>query len=381
MTKRRGNGDGAIYRRASDNLWVGSLTLPFAGGKRRRKVVYGKTRADVVKKLRDVQTKIDRGSALPDERLTTKDFLDRWVKDVLPGTIKDSTLAQYEDVLNRYVIPFVGRTRLARLGPQDVQQMMRGLEDRGLSPRTRRQARAILRRALNHAERWELVTRNAAALVECPKIGGSEIDDALTLNEATCLLETLRGDRNEALITLGLMTGLRKGELLALKWENVDLDANELSVVGTLKRGKGVGLYIDTPKTARATRTIPIPLRCSRALTAHRKRQLEQRLALGPAWHENGLVFASPIGTPIDPRNLTRKYHSITEAAGLGRRRFHALRHSAATLMLENGVPLEVISRTLGHAGLAITADVYAKVSRGLQRQAADAMEAALRSG
>lgn len=375
---RRGNGEGSVYRRTSDGLWVGLVDLGCHEGKRKRKSVYGRTRSEVLKKVREVLSKADRGLSFPDERLTTEDYLNRWVAEVLPGTIKDSTVDQYNDILKRYVIPFVGRVRLARLGPQHVQQMMRELENRGLSPRTRRQARAILRRALNHAERWELVSRNAAALVECPRIVGSEIDDALTLAEAQELLKTVAGEDDEAIVTVALMMGLRRGEILALHWADVDLEQRELTVRYTLKRRVGYGLVLDTPKTAHANRTLPIPEKCIRALRTLRRRQTEQRLRLGAAWEDRGLVFTTPGGTPVDPRNLTRRYHALTERAGLGPRRFHALRHSAATLMLANNVPLEVISKTLGHAGLAITSDVYAKVTGGLQRQAADAMEAAL---
>lgn len=376
MTKRRGHGEGSIYQRASDGLWVGTVDLGWENGTRRRKTVYAKTKADAAKKLRGVQSKVDRGQTLPDERRSTGDYLRWWVTDVLPGTVKDSTAEQYADVLNRYVLPYVGRVALARLGPQHVQTMLRELEERGLSPRTRRQARAILRRALGHAERWDWVSRNAAALVECPKIEGSETDDALTLDEARRLLATVSGEEDEALVTVAIMVGLRRGEVLALRWTDVDLDASELTVRGTLKRRVGLGLVVDTPKTAHGHRTIPLPAVCVRALREQRRRQTRQRIRVGPAWRDTGFIFTTPIGTPIDPRNLTRRYHELTIRAGLGRRRFHALRHSAATLMLAQGVPLEVISATLGHAGLAITADVYAKVTRGLQRQAADAMDA-----
>ena len=138
---------------------------------------------------------------------------------------------------------------------------------------------------------------------------------------------------------------------------------------------------VETPKTNAGRRTLPLPRTALDALRSHRTRQAAERLAVGPRWNETGFVFTSPIGTPLDPRNVTREFHEVCERAGLGRRRMHALRHSAATLMLSEGVPLEVISETLGHAGYAITADVYAKVVPKLQRRAADAMDLAIGRG
>jgi len=381
VTRRRGQGEGSIYRRQSDGLWVGVAELGWHEGSRKRKNVYAKTRAEVARKLRETQAHVDSGHVLPDERRSTADYLLWWLTEVLPGTVKDSTADQYADIVGRYVLPFVGKVALGKLSPQHVQAMLRELESRGLSPRTRRQTRAILRRALGHAERWSLVSRNAAALVECPRIEGSAIDDALSLDEARRLLAIVAGEEDEAIVTVALMMGLRRGEALALRWTDVDLEAGQLTIRGTLKRRVGIGLVVDTPKTAHGYRTLPLPSFCVRALRNHRRRQAQQRMRLGPEWNDTGFVFTTPAGTPIDPRNLTRRYHVLTVRAGLGPRRFHALRHSAATLMLANGVPLEVISRTLGHAGLAITADVYAKVTKGLQRQAADAMDTAFDLG
>ena len=375
--KRRGAGEGSVYKRASDGKWVGVADLGWEDGKRNRKTVYGKTQAQVIARLRALRTDIDRGLPIPDQRRTTESFLLWWAAEVLPGTVKDSTAADYRYVLSRYVTPYVGKVALARLAPQHVQSMLRSLERKGLGSSTRRYARAVLSRALRDAERWGMVTRNVAALVAAPARDKSKLDDALGLDEANQLLKAAAGARLEALVTVALAVGLRKGEALGLRWVDVDLDRATLSVTGTLKRRKGAGLVRDTPKTERAHRTIPLPTVCVYALRAHRRRQTAERLAAGTSWQDSGHVFTTPIGSPIDPRNLTRHYHELTERAGLGHGRFHALRHSAATIMLSLGVPLEVISKTLGHAGYAITADIYAHVGEKLQRQAADAMDGA----
>jgi integrase len=377
MSARRGHGEGSIHRR-SDGRWCGVIDLGWHDGKRKRKYIYGKTRRDVVEKMTSASHANVKGLPLPDERRTTGNYLEWWVQEVVPGTVKVQTEHGYARVIRAYVIPHVGRVPLARLGPQHVQSMLRTLEHRGLSPRTRQYARAVLRRALGQAERWGLVSRNAAALVDAPKQTPVKIDDALDLDEARSLLRASRGHRLEALVRLALSVGLRKGEALALRWDAIDLDQGRLSVVATIDRVRGGGLVIGEPKTARSRRTVPLPGVCLEALREHRRRQVGERLSAGPAWHEDDFVFTTPIGTPLDGRNVTRWFHELCAKAQIERRRFHALRHSAATLMLAQGVPLEVISRTLGHAGYAITADVYAHVGEALLRSGADAMDRAL---
>jgi integrase len=378
MAKRRGSGEGSIFKR-SDGKWVASVDLGWKAGKRQRKVLYGKTRADVATRLRQLQSNVDRGIPISDERRTTAEYLTWWSTNVLPGTVKSSTADDYRWVLERYVIPHVGRVRLSKLNPQHVQSMLRELEDAGLSPRTRRYARAVLRSALSHAEKWELVPRNAAALVDSPRLDGPCIDDALDVAQARRLLDAADRHRLAALVTVALALGLRRGEGLALQWADVDFERSTITVNGTLKRQRGVGLVVDTPKTVNGRRTIALPTICVRSLREHKLRQAREHLAAGPHWSDTGFVFVTPIGTPIDPRNLTREFHKICGNAGLPRLRFHALRHSAATIMLAQGVPLEVISKTLGHGGYAITADIYAKVRDDLQRTAATAIDDAFR--
>jgi len=378
-TGRRGHGEGSIHKRA-DGRWAATIDLVWENGKRRRKSLYGKTRADVAERLRQLQQQSAQGLPLPDERRRVADYLEWWATDVLPGTVKESTADGYRYMLDRYVVPHVGRVTLAKLGPQHVQSMLRSLEADGLAP-ARRQARAILRRALGHAERWGFVARNAAALVDAPGLNGSKIDDVLSVDEAHALLRAAAGTPHEALVSVALAVGLRRGEALALRWDDLDLERGNLTVRATLKRRPGKGLILDTPKTARGRRTIPLPGVSVTALRDHRRAQAAKRLAAGPEWRDTGHVFATPIGTPLDPDNLTKHFHALCDRAGIPRRRFHALRHSAATLMLAAGTPLEVISKTLGHAGYAITADVYARVVPELQREAADAMNRVLAQG
>lgn len=374
---RRGRGEGGIRKR-TDGRWEASIDLGWVDGKRRRKFIYGRTRAEVATKLRQAQQGVDHGQVPADGRLTTGAFLESWLRDVLPGSVKASTVTNYRDVCTHYVIPHVGRVPLAKLGPEHVQAMLRTLEDQGLSARTRRLARAVLRRALGQAERWGKVTRNAAAQVDCPRGADTGTDDALDAAGAKAVLAAARGERLEALFVLALSLGLRRGELLGLRWEDVDVDAGELAVAHTLSYRPGSGLVLEEPKTEAGRRTIPLVGDTATALREHRRRQAAERLAAGPDWVDAGYVFTTEVGGPLDPRNVLRAWHRLTERAGVGRRRLHAARHTCATLLLAQGVPLEVVSAVLGHASLAITADVYARVRMDAKRKGLGALADAL---
>ncbi|MGH9184309.1 MAG: tyrosine-type recombinase/integrase, partial [Acidimicrobiales bacterium] len=281
--------------------------------------------------------------------------------------------------IRAYIVPHIGNVPLAKLGTTHVRTMLAALEAAGRSPRTAQYARSVLRRALRHAERDALVARNVAALVDGPRSSATKLDDTLTASEARSVVTAAAGHRLEALAVLVLELGLRKGEALGLLWSDVDLDVEELTVRGTLKRGPQ-GLYVDTTKTALAERTIPLPVGTADALRVHRTRQAEERLAAGPLWVDSDYVFSSEVGTPIDPRNALRWWKGLTRRAGVGERRFHSSRHTAATLMLDDGVPLEVVSAILGHASLSITADVYARVSKDAKRRALTGLKARLGS-
>ncbi len=229
-------------------------------------------------------------------------------------------------------------------------------------PRRAANVRVVLHRALAHAERWGLVQRNVASLVDTPRGGGAKTDDALDVAGVKQLPAAAEGDRLEALWVTAVVVGLRKGEALALTWGDIDLDAAELTVRGSLRRVPGHGLVLNAPKSERGARVVALPPLCVDVLRRRKQTQRLERVAAGPRWTDSGYVFTTEIGTPIDPDNLHRAWRKMTTKAGLEPLRFHTLRHSAATVALAQGVPLEVISRQLGHAGYAITADVYAHI-------------------
>lgn len=376
-TSRRGHNEGGIRKRA-DGRWEASIDLGYQDGKRKRQFAYGKTRAEAAEKLRQAQHKRETGQVARNGRLTTGEFLLDWLEKTLPGTVKDSTVRNYSDVLHHYVLPHVSRVPLVKLSPADVQNMLRALEEQGLSVRTRRLARAVLRRALGLAVKWQMADRNAAALVDCPRGGNDPLDDALDLGGTLAVLSAAKGDRLEAFAILALTLGLRRGELLGLRWQDVDFAAGEMRIDHTLAYKPGAGLVLGEPKTKAGRRTIPLVPPCASALREHRRRQAAEQLACGSAWAGSDHVFATEIGTPIDPRNVLRWWHGLTVRAGVGRRRIHAARHTCATLLYNAGVPLEQVSAILGHASLSITSDIYARVQLDSKRRALSTLASTL---
>jgi integrase len=369
LKARRGSGEGSVYQRA-DGRWVAQVDaghLP--SGRRRYSRSTRATKAEAIKALRELQRNVEAGVQL-DQNSTVTTYLDWWLDNVLPGTVKASTEDDYRALLGRWVKPHIGHHRLAKLTPAHVQGMLRTLEKQGLSPRSRQYARAVLVRSLKWAVMTGTLPRNPAALVDGPRNAATKLDDSLSAQEARDVLAAAQGNRWEALAVIVLRLGLRRGEALALRWDDVDLKAKELTVNGTLKWRKGGELYIDPPKTESARRTIPLVAGTLDALKGHRRTQAAERLAAGPLWRDSGHVFTRPDGRAVVPNTATVWWRDLTPRAGIGPRRFHASRHTAATLMLEDGVPLEVVSAILGHAGLAITADVYARVTADSKRRA-----------
>ena len=333
MTTRRGRGEGSISKR-TDGRWMAQADLGWQNGKRCRKAVYGHSKREVQEKLRELLHRKERGLSPVPERETVGTFLRRWL-DVKRSNVRSRTYARYEQIVRAHLLPSLARIRLAKLTPQDVAECLRHVEAAG-SAYMARGAREVLRTALNQAVRWELVTRNVAALTDAPRHRARQIEP-LSPAQAGTLLSSVAGHRLDALITVAVGLGLRQGEALGLQWEHVDLEAGLLSVRQTLERS-GRAPRFGEPKTARSRRTINMPDIVTAALRRHRTRQLEERLVAGARWRESGLVFTSSIGSPIDRGALHKAFKAILSEASLPNIRYHDLRHTAATLLLAQGV-------------------------------------------
>ena len=274
---------------------------------------------------------------MADERLTVGAFLRRWLEESARPALRPRTFESYRMICERHVIPALGRTRLAKLGPEAIQRYMNRKREAGLWARTVQYQHAVLRRALGQAERRGLVSRNVARLVSPPRVQRAEVRP-LTSEQARRFLDPVRGDHLEAVYVLAMATGMRQGELLGLSWEDVDLDAGTLTVRATLQRYRGV-YHRSEPKTQTSRRTLALPPAVTSVLRAHRTRQLEQRLLAGPAWTGNAwdLTFTTEAGGPLSSTQVTRRFQAALATAGLPHQRFHDLRHAAATFMLSQG--------------------------------------------
>lgn len=378
MAGRAPNGEGSIYKRKSDGRWIGVVSLGFdEAGRQRRSTVSGKTRNVALTKIRELQRQLDEGLPPPNNRLTVGEMLDQWLKDVVPLRVSPSTLANYSSVVKTHIKPALGRKRLSTLTTDDVQAFISRKRDAGLSARTVRLLRGVLVQAIDQAQRKGKVPRNVAALSEGPRVEQGE-KRGLTIDEAKILLKAVNGERLEALYLLMLSTGLRPGEAFGLTWSNVDLEKGLATIKQALSRRPG-GNVIGEGKTGKkGWRTVNLPPPVVDSLLAHRKRQDNEGHLAGKFWQEHDLVFCTPVGTALDPDNHRRAFKTLVESAGLGCLSPNELRHSAATIMLAQGVPLNVVSKVLGHTSIRIAADVYGHTVASQTEAAAAAMATAL---
>lgn len=368
---RRGVSEGTMRQRSN-----GRWEARYRAGDGRQHSVYGKTRREAQERLRAAQRNADHGIQPIGERMTTGEYLDLWLATSVRPRLRASTAENYATIVRVHIQPALGRVPLAKLTPEHVQGMLLRLAARqpALSPTTVRYVYAVLRIALGRALKTGRVLRNVATLVDAPPKARHDVAP-LTGAEVRHLLDVTSGDRLAALYVTAVGLGMRQGELLGLRWSDVDLETGLLSVRHTLQRRT---YQLAEPKTERGRRTLAMPGIVTVALREHRRRQLAERLAAGPGWKDRNLVFTTMHGSALDTRNVTRALQAALVRATLPRVTFHSLRHACATLLIEQGEELAVVSRLLGHANLSTTADVYAHLTRGMQQRAADRMDAIL---
>jgi integrase len=390
-TRRRSAGEGSVYR--NGNRWRGAVTWTLPDGSRERRVVSAPTAIEAREKLDELRRNLRLGT-LSASRVTVAAYLTDWLERDR-ARVRPSTWRSRESHVRVYLIPTLGRLPLAKLTATDVERAQgaflehgrpvpgdgkprRGRPARPASPMTVRHVRATLRRALTEAVRDGRLGRNVAADASPPYVPHRSVD-YLKPAEVRRLLDATAAHEYGALYALAATTGLRLGELLGLRWQDVDLQAGTLSVRRTLARDGRGGWTMAEPKSTRSRRTIPLPGLAVDALRRQRRAQDALAAAVGTAWPEAGLVFTDEAGRPCDPRRVSTAFQRAREAAGVPRIPLHGLRHSAATMMLAQGVPLAVISEWLGHAGISVTAQHYAAIVPQLARDAARAMDKALR--
>jgi integrase len=373
---RRRNGEGTIYFDKSRGRWEAQITIEVTDGKVTRKKITAKSEPELLKRLKEAQRAIEDGLPAPDRRESVSRFLEQWLEHLEQTERSPATIQNYRDVVKNYIAPKVGRVKLAELAPRHVEKMQRDILKDGKSPRTARLSRSVLRAALRHAERHGLVGRNAAALSEPVKSEHNE-KQAMTVAQIKKLLAAAKGTRDEAAIVLLVTLGLRRGELLGLKWSDVNLKVRTIRVNRALKRGPD-GLEASETKTARSARTLQLPPISIQALKAQRLRQAQDRIAAGEHWVGDDWVITTAWGGPIDPDNFRHRLLAVCDKAKIGHWSPHAARHTAGSLMFEHGADLKVVSEALGHSSIRVTADVYAHLLPERSGEAARAIEKAL---
>ena len=372
---KRGNNEGSIYRR-KDGRWSGAINLGYVAGKVKRKTVYGRTRREVQDRMTGLLGDKQKGLPVVGEKQRIGEFLADWLENWVRVSVKPKTFSSYQDTVRLHILPALSRIALAKLTPQHVQAMLNERLRSGLSPRTVAYLRSVLGIALARAVKLGLVQRNVVLLVDRPNVARHEIEP-LTVEQSRALLNASDGHRLGALFSVALALGLRKGEALGLRWQDVNLDAGTLVISGALQRIGGKLIRTET-KNNSSRRMLRVPAAALKPLREHRVRQMEERLAAGERWQDFGLVFTTTLGTALDPRNVLRHFARVLKAAGIPHARFHDLRHSCATLLLAQGVSARVVQDILGHSAIRVTMDTYAHVMPAMREDAARAMDAVL---
>jgi len=377
-SKRRGNHEGSNPVLRSDGRWQVLIRHMDQYGVNKRTPVYGKTAQDARDKASEIRKRLTDGLPARDKRTTLETFTTEWIASALAASDrKRTTKVMYAGVARVHIVgSHIGGLALDKVRPMHVEGWIVGLKDKGLAESTIRSAYTILRAVLDTAVRDGALARNPAAVVKRPKVTTTEAA-YLTPEQVRTLLEAGKGSRYGHLFTLLVNTGLRRGEALALSWSDVDLEAKLLRVRATLARVDGK-LIVTSTKTAKSKRSIPVSEATEALLKDIRTRQLKERLKAGSQWHQTGYVFTTEDGMPCDPRHALRALKSAAIKAGMEGIGLHTLRHSAATTMLTNGVPLKVVSEILGHASIVITADIYGHVSPDVSREALATLSASL---
>lgn len=367
MARKSGQNQGSVSRR-KDGSYMVQLT---ADGKRITK--YFKTKREANAWRIETLQKIQSGLFYAGPKLTLSEYFDEWLV-AREGSVKPKTNHQYRQIINQHINPVLGKIKINELQPAEIQALYNKKVESGIGIRTVGLIHSVLHCALNHALRLGIIFRNPCDAVYKPKAQKREMN-ILDENQVRALLIAARGKRHEALFKLAITTGMRKGELIGLKWSDLDWDTNQINVQRQVQRVPGKGLKYTQPKTAAGRRMIYLGADILQSLKDHLQRQWLEREFMGERWQDHDLIFPSSIGTPMSQSNLHREFKLLLQEAKLPDIRFHDLRHTAASLMLKQGVSVKVVQERLGHSDAAMTLNVYSHVIPGMQREAAEKMD------
>ena len=365
--KIRGRNEGSIHQR-SNGTWRVQIYLD---GKRTGKTF--KTKAEAQNWLQEMQYQLRRGFDLEGSQITLGEYLQQWL-DAKSVSARETTIYQYRLQVKNHIIPYLGDVPLQDLHLARIERFYTELIASGVGVRTVRYVHGVLHRALEKAMQYDLVIRNPAHGAAQPKYAHKEMT-VLDEYQVPQFLIAARGSSYEALYHVAIKTGMRQGEMFGLKWTDLQWQSGTLLVQRQIKRVPGSGWQFAEPKTNAGRRTIRLGEGTLQALRIHRERQERQKKGANGGWKEHGLIFPNSVGTPGDPSNLRKDFLRILQSAMLPKLRFHDLRHTAASLMLNNGVPPIVVSRILGHAKPSTTMDIYGHLLSNMQGEAASIMD------
>jgi integrase len=351
---------------------------PVTGKRKTRFVTVKGGKKAAQQELRRLLATVDEGRFVEPSKLTVGQYVERWLDEHAKYKVSAKTFERYAELLRLHAVPVIGHHPLTRLDPLQIQALHAAIRERGLSAQTIKHCHRVLSQALRQAVRMRLIARNLAESVDAPRVARKEMK-VLDQAQTATLLKAAERSSIYVPILLGVTTGMRRGEILALHWREVDLDRRSLSVAQTLEETKAGGLAFKIPKTDRSRRTITLPAIAVEAMRRYRARQAADRLRAGPIWVDHDLVCCRPDGMPLSPRQLSKTFAALSRRLGLGVR-FHDLRRSHMSHLLAAGVHPKVASERAGHASVSITLDVYSHLIPGMQEDAASRIDAALRS-
>jgi len=374
---RQEYGEGSLRKRKDGSWEARYFYVDRETGQRVSKSVYAPTQAKVKEKLEEIKERIENPPDPIDEEkdkmkdITLGDWLDIWMQEYKKNSVRATTYTNYFLAIENHIRPELGNMQLNKVRPDHIQKFLNDMSsgkvrDMPLAPWTVQKAKVVLSGAFEQAIRNQIIPYNPVKATVPPKMDQKEIR-VLTEEEQKDFLKAVKGHRLEALYTLTLATGLRRGEVIALTWDNIDFNTSTLTVKGSVSRvldtdTKKTYLTLSEPKTKSGRRQVPILASLAQVLKEHKQRQEDEIIAAGSAWQDNNIVFASNIGTYTEPRRVNMSMNKITDAAGLPRFTFHSLRHTFATRMLEANISAKIVQDVLGHADVTLTLNTYSHV-------------------